>query len=403
MYSKIGNFKLLPIAIGINFKLLFCVLLSSCAIRQQPSGGEKDIVSPKIERSIPENYSVNFTAKQIRIDFDEYIDLKELNKQLVISPLMNSDPEVSVKSKSLIIKLPDSLRENTTYTMNFGNAIVDTHEANAFDDFQYVFSTGPVLDSLQVNGEIKFAENLKTEKGIVAMLYNNISDTVVYNTLPDYFAKTDSAGNFLIKNLRPGTYKLFALKDANANYKFDSKAEAIAFSNETITVPDSTIHHLKLFIEPDTLPHVLKAQFVAPGKAIIVFTAPVKDFQVKPLTPGDNNLKDFLFEKSGTTDTIYVYRTDSLIDSLNAVIFDGEVIVDTIHVNLNSMITSRGKGDFISPSLNVKTNLSGDVLEMPAHLIISFSTPLKSFDISGVALTKDSSTTIPLILNRLTH
>src|SRR5205085_7990727 len=121
-----------------------------------------------------------------------YIDLKDLNKQLVISPLMSRDPEVSVKSKSLIIKLPDSLRANTTYTMNFGNAIVDTHEANALDDFQYVFSTGTVLDSLQVSGEIKFAENLKTERGIVAMLYNNNSDTVVYNTLPDYFAKTDS-------------------------------------------------------------------------------------------------------------------------------------------------------------------------------------------------------------------
>ncbi|MEO8149824.1 MAG: Ig-like domain-containing domain, partial [Bacteroidia bacterium] len=199
--NSIANCQL-PIA-----NLLLCLFVVSCAIRQQPSGGSKDLVPPKILHSLPENYTTNFIAKEIRIDFDEFIDLKELNKQLVISPLMKNDPEVSVKGKSLIIKLPDSLRQNTTYTLNFGNAIVDTHESNALDDFQYVFSTGPVLDSLQVNGEVKFAENLKTEKGIVVMLYNNLSDTVVYNTLPDYFAKTDSSGKFLIKNLRPDTYK----------------------------------------------------------------------------------------------------------------------------------------------------------------------------------------------------
>lgn len=394
MFFKKINLTPITLPLKLRVVLIACLFLSSCALRQTPDGGPKDVTPPKILKSTPVNFSTNFKAKEIKIEFDEYIDLKDINKQLIISPLMPSDPEVKVKSKTLIIKLPDSLRTNTTYTLNFGNAIVDINEGIAYDDFQYVFSTGPVLDSLQVKGEVKFAENLKTEKGITVMLYNNASDTVVYRTLPDYFSKTDENGKFVIKNLRGGTYKMFALKDANGNYKFDSKAEAIGFADELITVPDTMQHFLKLFTEPDTIPHVLKAQYVSAYKVLLQFTAPVKDFIFKMMEPVTIKTENLVIEKKSHMDSVYVYCTDTMADSLNAIVFNGNVLIDTIHVNLKSIKAQKSKVEITREPLNISSNAGNGILESSSKLILYFDTPLKSFDTSTLQLTQDSITPI---------
>lgn len=374
--------------------LLWCFSLCSCALRVPITGGPKDVATPNIVLSIPANYSNNFTAKTIEIKFDEYIDFKDLSKQLIISPLMAKEPEISIKKKSIIIKLPDSLLKDVTYTINFGDAIVDTHESVPFEDFQYVFSTGAQLDSLEIKGDIKFAENLKTEKGIYALLYKNTSDTVVFGTMPDYYTKTDESGQFVIKNLKAGNYKLFALKDANNNYKFDSKTEQIAFANKPVNIPDSAFYHLKLFIEPDTLPQLLKAQYVGKGKAIIVFTAPVNQFVFKTIAPTVVDQKDLVFEKSTDNDSVYVYCTDTLVDSLHAALFNGLVSIDTIHVNLKSSRLVKEKTVPVAEGINMLTNLNGGILETSKTLTLTFDAPVKSFDTDQIRLTVDSITPV---------
>lgn len=378
--------------------LACCLSLAACALRVPITGGPTDVATPNITKTIPANFSTNFTAKTIVIDFDEYIDFKDLSKQLIISPLMAKEPEISIKKKSIIIKLPDSLANDVTYTINFGDAIVDTHEGVALEDFQYVFATGNQLDSLEIKGDIKFAENLKTEKGIYALLYKNNSDTVVFGTLPDYYSKTNESGQFVIKNLKAGSYKLFALKDANNNYKFDSKSEAIGFSAEAVTIPDSTQHHLKLFVEPDTIPALLKAQYISKGKAIIVFTAPVNNFVLKTMAPTTVKTTDLIFEKSFTNDSVYVYCTDTLVDSLHAILLNGDFVIDTIHINLQSSKLVKGKSIAPPEGINFSTNLTGGILETSKALTFTFDSPLKDFKASQLQLTMDSITPIKFTL-----
>ena len=386
--------KTLSITLVKLLLLLWCLSLAACAMRIPITGGPKDEAKPKIIYTRPANYTTNFTAKTIEIEFDEYIDFKDLSKQLIISPIIAKEPEIAIKKKSIIIKLPDSLLQDVTYTINFGDAIVDTHESVSFEDFQYVFSTGAQLDSLQINGDIKFAENLKTEKGIYALLYKNTSDTVVFGTLPDYYSKTDENGQFVIKNLKAGTYKLFALKDANNNYKFDSKTEQIAFSAAPVTIPDTTIYHLKLFVEPDTLPQLLKAQYVSKGKSIIVFTAPVNQFIFKTIAPTVVSFNDLIFEKSDDNDSVYVYCTDTLVDSLHAVVYNGLVSVDTIHVNLKSSRLVKEKVVAVAEGINILTNLNSGILETSKTLTLTFDTPIKSFDLTTTHLSVDFITPV---------
>ncbi|MEK6616765.1 MAG: Ig-like domain-containing protein, partial [Bacteroidota bacterium] len=152
----------------------FWLLASRCAQIVNPNGGPKDVSPPHAVKYIPDSAKTNFSTKNIVIVFDEYIQLNDLQKQLVISPPMNIQPEIKVKGKSLLIELKDTLRKNTTYTFNFGNSIRDFTEANALEDFQYVFSTGSFIDSLKLSGAVKNAFDLKTEKGILVMLYDTL-------------------------------------------------------------------------------------------------------------------------------------------------------------------------------------------------------------------------------------
>ena len=177
---------------------LFCLLLivTSCAIQVAPTGGEKDETAPSVKKSSPENFSTGFSGRDISISFDEFITLKELNAQFVVSPPLKYQPDIKVKKKILEIHLEDTLLENTTYTMNFGNAITDIREGNAVEGFQYVFSTGDVIDSLKVSGKVVNAFDKKTDKGICVMLYRGKDDSLPLKTLPDYFTKTAADGSF---------------------------------------------------------------------------------------------------------------------------------------------------------------------------------------------------------------
>ena len=219
--------------------ILFIItaLYFSCAQQGSPSGGPKDEDPPMILESSPSNYSTRFDAKKIHITFDEYIVLDNVNQELVVSPPMEEKPEVSLKGKSLIIQFEEELKDSTTYTFNFGSAIKDLHEGNVLLNFEYVFSTGDVLDSLSVRGTLKYAADLKVpDEPISIMLYDDLRDSVPLTEIPLYVGRSDDSGVFSVNNLKADTFKIFALKDGNYNLLYDLPTEEIAFLDSNLIV-----------------------------------------------------------------------------------------------------------------------------------------------------------------------
>jgi len=217
--------------------LLFAGFCLGCAQVGSPSGGPRDQDPPRALESDPPNFSLRFEAKKIQITFDEYIVLDNVNQELVVSPPMEEQPEVRLRKKTLIIQFQEDLKENTTYTFNFGNAIKDLHEGNKLQNFEYVFSTGDILDSMSVKGTLKYAETLEKPKEAVSiMLYTDLRDSVPLTEIPLYVGRSDDSGVFSVNNLRPDTYKIFALKDGNNNFLFDLPTEEIAFLDSSLTI-----------------------------------------------------------------------------------------------------------------------------------------------------------------------
>jgi uncharacterized protein (DUF2141 family) len=209
---------------------IFGVLALSCARIVMPPGGPDDKSAPVIQKMSPEDRSTQFYSDKVQIDFDEYVVLKNFNQEFVSSPLFKEKPEKILRGKSLILKFDkDSLEPNTTYTLDFGNSIVDFRAGNILPNYQYVFSTGDVVDSLSISGHVFWAEDLSPQEQIWVLLYKNYTDTTLATTRPDFVAKTDKDGHFSINNIAAGTYGMAALKDINNNYIYDLPNEQIAF------------------------------------------------------------------------------------------------------------------------------------------------------------------------------
>lgn len=216
---------------------MFIPVFWGCAQQGSPSGGPRDLDPPVAVESDPPNYSTRFEAKKIQITFDEYIVLDNVNQQLIVSPPMEEQPEVKLKKKTLIIEFEEALKANTTYTFNFGIAIKDLHEGNVLENFEYVFSTGDILDSMSVRGTLKYAENLEVPDDPVSiMLYSDLWDSVPMTDIPLYVGRSNDSGVFSVNNLRPDIYKVFALKDGNNNFLFDLPSEEIAFLDSSLIV-----------------------------------------------------------------------------------------------------------------------------------------------------------------------
>ncbi len=235
MHRDIRIFKLLVSIITILF-------LVRCAQIGTISGGPKDETPPKMVSSTPPNYATNFKEKKIKIDFDEYIALKEIENQFNISPPLKKKPKIWIKDKSVIVQYTDTLLDTTTYTLSFGNAIVDNNEGNVLQNFEFVFSTGPYLDSLGIWGSVVDAFTLKPSKNpVLVMLYNNLLDSAVYSERPLYTGRTDKDGNFTINNVKPGKYRLYAITDLNFNFKYDPQVEFFAFYDSVINLYPTTL------------------------------------------------------------------------------------------------------------------------------------------------------------------
>ncbi|MEO5571478.1 MAG: Ig-like domain-containing protein [Bacteroidia bacterium] len=377
---------------GQNVFFTLLLFLVSCANRVIPSGGIKDIIPPEIVSSAPENYSINFDKKEIRVEFNESIQLEELNKQLIISPLIDPLPEVTTNKRTLKIRFENPLKENTTYTFNFGSAIADVHEKNIMENFLLVFSTGDYLDSLSVSGNITYAENLKTEKGIMVMLYKEHDDSVPYKKIPDYFSRTDSTGNYKISNISSGLFKIFALKDKNSNYLFDQPGEAIAFSDSLIAMSDSAQENLKLFVNPPGKIHLTNAAVEAPGKLRIIFNTRADSVSLEPLSFSKNPWQ--MEEYSLNRDTLMLWMNDTTIDSLRIALLQNEQPFDTALFVLKRKSSGRGSQ---AKAFSFMSGATGGILDAGKDLLLQFNTPVETIDESKIIFKTDSVITTGVI------
>lgn len=214
--------------------LLAAFLLGSCARMGQPDGGWYDETPPRIMGAAPADKGTNVKSQKISIFFDEFIQIENATEKVVVSPPQLETPEIVASGKRIRIELLDSLKPNTTYTIDFSDAITDNNENNPLGNYTYSFSTGDAIDTLEVSGKVLQAKDLEPVKGILVGLYNDLSDTA-FTTKPMLrVSRTDGSGRFVIKGVAPGTYRVYALQDADGNYLFNQKSEMLAFSQEKI-------------------------------------------------------------------------------------------------------------------------------------------------------------------------
>ena len=214
--------------------LLAAFLLGSCARMGQPDGGWYDETPPRIMGAAPADKGTNVKNQKISIFFDEFIQIENATEKVVVSPPQLETPEIVASGKRIRIELLDSLKPNTTYTIDFSDAITDNNEDNPLGNYTYSFSTGDAIDTLEVSGKVLQAKDLEPVKGILVGLYSDLSDTA-FTTKPMLrVSRTDGSGRFVIKGVAPGTYRVYALQDADGNYLFNQKSEMLAFSQEKI-------------------------------------------------------------------------------------------------------------------------------------------------------------------------
>lgn len=305
----------------------FGLILVNCANRGSPDGGPKDETPPKIVKSSPENFTTNFKGNEIEIEFDEYIKVNNIDKQLIISPPMKYEPDIVPQgsaSKKITIKINDTLPPNTTYAFNFGNSIVDNNEGNAYPYYRFVFSTGSYIDSLKVKGKIIDALQTKPESFVNVALYEvdtTYTDSIIYKEVPKYITNTlDSLTTFSIENIRAGKYLLMALKDNNGDNKFQQKTDAIAFHKEFITVPTDSSYTLKLFKESANF-KAIRPRLFSGEKIAFAYEGNHKGMKINLVS---ETPEDFTYRitKDEQADTLYYWykprlKVDSLLFKVN--------------------------------------------------------------------------------------
>jgi len=342
-------------------------LLSSCAQPLAPTGGPKDTTPPKTVKYIPDSAALHFKAKQIRILFNEFIQLKNVSSQLVISPPLKHAPDVKVRGKELFISLTDTLAENTTYDFNFADAVADLNEGNVLKNFQYIFSTGSFIDSMSLKGTVRDALTLTPQKDVLVMLYNTFDDSLPFKKIPNYFGKTGDNGSYKINNIRAGRYKVFALKDANANYLYDTPEESIGFSDSLVDLDSNKTVDLLMFMEGPKKQYIKKSKVLEHGHIQFVFNKPVSDLILKPLNFNPKS-KDWEMEEFNSFgDTLDLWLPNFKKDSLKLLASDGKKISDTLEFAIPPKVSKDKKF-----KLSYKTNAEG-LLDLNRDLWVQFN------------------------------
>jgi uncharacterized protein (DUF2141 family) len=224
----------------ISIVCIVTTFSSGCAQIGQPTGGPKDTLPPVLMNATPPQRTLLFSGNKVVFTFDEFVDVDDIEKNLLVSPYPKKTPKVTNKLKTVTITLKDSLLPNTTYSLNFGNAIRDINEGNVLKNFTYVFSTYNIIDSETLSGNVILAETGKTDSTYLIFLYKDLSDSAVEKKKPYYVARLDGKGNFTFRNLPPGDFKIYAVKDDDGSMTYDAKTEGFAFIDDTIHVSDSS-------------------------------------------------------------------------------------------------------------------------------------------------------------------
>jgi len=368
--------------------LTMTMILISCAQIKPLTGGEKDVAAPKEIESSPLNGSVAFNDEAIIIEFDEYIRLTNVSSQLIVSPLMETPPEISIKGKKLVIKLKSELAPNTTHSLNFGNAISDITENNVFPNYKYVFSTGGYIDSLSYSGTVINAFNQSAKENIYVLLYDQFEDSIPYKELPRYVALTDKSGKFSITNIANGNYKFFAINDINSNYLFDLPNEEIGFLNDKIQLDSSSSNNsIYLFEEESDLQYVVKSEHKTYSKIDIILNKSSEEITITPLNISINDEVEnwSLLEHNTTNDSLIIWLTPNMeTEALSLEIKDGTEIIDTIDFELIP------KSEFKDTSLQITTNITSS-FDLNKSIIITAKRPITKELIERIQLFEDST------------
>lgn len=232
--------KLLTVSVIIILLYIAATFNSGCAQIGAPTGGVKDTLAPILIKASPEVKALNFKGNKITLSFDEYVEVLDVQNNVMVSPLQKNSPAISNNLKTITIKLKDSLQPNTTYSINFGNAIRDINEANIFSNFTYVFSTGNTIDSLSLSGKVLLAETGQADSTLSVLLYSNTNDTAVQKLRPNYITKLKGDGSFQFNYLPRGDFKIYALKDVDGGKTYNAKTELFAFRDSVVNINGQT-------------------------------------------------------------------------------------------------------------------------------------------------------------------
>lgn len=414
-------FCIMKICARIITVIAVALLLAGCANVVMPSGGPKDQKPPVVLVASPANNSTDFRGKTIHLTFDEFITLNNPSNNVMISPPMSKKPTYRTSGKTLIIKFEEPLQPNTTYSINFGDAIKDLHEGNIFKGYTFNFSTGESIDSLSLKGKVISASTLAPMESMLVGLFSDDNDTLTldsmpYRVKPNYITTTGKTGEFEFSGLADKEYLVFALSDANSNLIYDLPNEEIAFHSElvkpyyiehqiittvidTISMdstavndtlvkpvdsilevkkPDYPVYVLYSFIQEDSVQKLFKKELVEDGLLRFVFRYPASKVTINALEslPDTFNIMPVYSMRKDTVLWYFTPCKDSLWISIN----DGVNISDSIHFGLkpreNASRRRRHQEESIVKRLTVKNNLKGNKLKPEQPLIIAFNEPI---------------------------
>jgi hypothetical protein len=421
---------------GIALQIaVIAVSLHSCASIGRPEGGPIDETPPIFMGSDPVAEALNNTRTRIVLQFDEYIKLDDINEKIIVSPPQIQRPEIKPSGKRVIVNLLDSLKGNTTYLIDFSDAISDNNEGNPLGNFSFSFSTGNTIDTMIVSGTLLEASNLEPIKGMLVGLHVNPADSA-FTSLPfDRVSRTDSRGHFSIKGIAPGTYHLFGLMDADHNFIFNQKSEAIAFFDSLVVprfeekwrqdtmwkdsltidtvierkythfLPDKLL--LRSFTEDYSERYLIKSERLTPSKFTLYFAG--KSDTLPALRGFGFDEKDaFVIEKTLKNDTIHYWLKDSLLYKKDTLKFALTYLytdtlnnlaprTDTLALATKKIIEKKDKPDSkkkrkekeseeqpeVISFLNINAKIASD-MDVYDYISLTFDEPLQSYDFSTV-------------------
>ena len=342
--------------IALALFIIHCALfIISCARMGQPDGGWYDDDPPKVIGSTPADQSANVKSKKITIYFDEYIKLEDATSKVIVSPPQLEMPEIKSAGKRIIVELKDTLKENTTYTIDFSDAITDNNEGNPMGNYTYSFSTGEQIDTFEVSGYVLDASNLEPIKGIMVGLYDDFADSA-FKTKPMLrVSRTDGSGHFVVKGVAPGKYRAFALKDADGDFIFNQKSEMLAFNHDTLVPswkPDTRVDTVwRDSLHIDALLQVPYTHFLPDDVTLLAFTMTQTDRYLLKTERKEANMFSMYFSYGHPelpvirglnfdADSAFVIETGEKQDTIHYWLRDTALVnQDTLRMEISYMMT----------------------------------------------------------------